>query len=76
MDGEAGAGAREQRSADGVFSGGGIKGLAFAGALAGAGSGGVHEMARGGRDLGGGDHGDGAGRRLRRRRAEALARHL
>jgi len=36
MSGDAGTGPREQRSADGVFSGGGIKGLAFAGALAGA----------------------------------------
>jgi hypothetical protein len=34
MSVDAGSGAREELSADGVFSGGGIKGLAFAGALA------------------------------------------
>lgn len=48
MSGDAGAETRDDRSADGVFSGGGIKGLAFAGALAGAEAAGYtrwHELA-------------------------------
>jgi len=57
-------GEREGLEADGVFSGGGIKGLAFAGALAGAEKSRLPPLARAGGNVGRRDHGDGARRGL------------
>jgi len=53
-------------TADGVFSGGGIKGLAFAGALAGAEEAGYGEWHQLAGHISGRDHGDGARPSVRR----------